>query len=88
MRDWLNSLDFNTRLIHKGKLARGFVTLLKINALVLLLSIAHCSKPLQDRELRSQSVALPGANKINPSAPTQWMTKRTDPVLRKDLRVL
>jgi hypothetical protein len=54
--DWLNSLDFKTRLLHKGKLARGFVLLLKINTLVLLLSKVHCSKPLQDRGQRSQSV--------------------------------
>ena len=48
MRDWLNSLDSITRLIHKEKLARGLLILLKINTLVLLLSIAHCSNPLQD----------------------------------------
>jgi hypothetical protein len=83
MRDWLNSLD----LTHKGKLARGLVILLKINTLVLLLSIAHCSKPLQDREQRSQSVDFPGANRINSSAPTQWLTKKTDLAKGRDLRV-
>jgi hypothetical protein len=87
MRDWLNSLDFNSRLILKGKLARGFVILLKINALVLLLSIAHCSKPLQDRERGSQSVDIPSANRINLYAPRQWLTKRTDPAKGRDLRV-
>jgi hypothetical protein len=45
MRDQLNSLDFKTRLIHKGKLARDFVILLKINALVLLLSALQQATP-------------------------------------------
>jgi hypothetical protein len=79
MRDWLNSHDSKTRLAYKGKLARGFVILLKINALVLLLSIAHCSKPLQGRERRSQSVDIYGANKVNPSTPKPWLRMTVDP---------
>jgi hypothetical protein len=78
MRDWLNSLDFKTRLAYKGKLARGFVILLKINALVLLLSIAHCSKPLQGREQGSQSVDIYGANKINHNTPKPWLRMKVD----------
>jgi hypothetical protein len=79
MRDWLNSLDFKTRLAYKGKLARGFVILLKINALVLLLSIAHCSKPLQGRERGSRSVDIHGANKVKHTALKPWLKMMVDP---------
>ncbi len=78
MRDWLNSLDVKTRLAYKGKLARGFVILLKINALVLLLSIAHCSKPLQGRERRSQSVDIYRANKVSSNTPKPWLRMMVD----------
>jgi hypothetical protein len=87
MRDWLNSLDFNTHLAYKGKLARGFVILLKINALVLLLSIAHCSKPLQSRERGSQSVDIYDANKVNHNTPKPWLRMMVDPTKGGALRV-
>ncbi len=86
MRDWLNSLDFKTHLVHKGKLARGFVILLKINALVLLLSIAHCSKPLQGRERGSQSANIYGTNKVNHNTPKPWLRMMVDPTKGGALR--
>ena len=45
-----NSLDYRNCCTYKGKLARGFIQLLKFNALVLLLAIAHCNKLLSSQE--------------------------------------
>ena len=67
MQDWLDLLFFaEPRYLYKGKLAKGFYTLVKINLLAFVLAFAILGKPFP-RTSEEQELQVYGTTAIHPA---------------------
>ena len=78
MQDWLDLLFFSElRYLYKGKLAKGFFTLVKINLLAFVLAFTILGKPLprtseeQELQVYSTTAIHPAWRPKAPSMPSQ-----------------